>query len=164
MANDAVDGDGISFLLVQLGAHLAGRFADALAPTGLEPRHVGLLRLLSEREGMSQQALGDLLGLNATRVVFLVDDMEQRGLVQRRRNPNDRRSHALHLTQPGKHALARARRLGEQQDAEVVASLPTADRKELLRVLRSLADHLGIAPHALPIPAHMRRDAARQSP
>jgi len=151
--------DGISFLLVQLGAHLAGRFADALAPTGLEPRHVGVLRLLSEHEGLSQQGLGELLGLNATRVVFLVDDMEKRGLVERRRNPNDRRSHALHLTQPGKLALTRAQLLGREQDDDLVARLRAADRKELLRLLQALADQLGIAPHALPIPA-----PARQSP
>jgi DNA-binding MarR family transcriptional regulator len=148
--------DGISFLLVQLGAHLAGRFADDLAPTGLEPRHVGLMRLLDEREGMSQQALGDLLGLNATRVVFLIDDMEKRGLVERRRNPSDRRSHALYLTQAGQLALVRARLLGRHHDDELTAALRAPDRKELLRLLRGLADHLGIAPHTLPIPAHVR--------
>jgi DNA-binding MarR family transcriptional regulator len=160
MARDDGAPDGISFLLVQLGSHLAGRFADALAPTGLEPRHVGLMRLLSEHEGMSQQALGDLLGLNATRVVFLVDDMEKRGLVERRRNPNDRRSHALHLTQAGTLALTRAQLLGRRHDDELVATMKAADRKELLRLLRVLADQLGIAPHALPIPAHVRRAAA----
>jgi DNA-binding MarR family transcriptional regulator len=149
--------DGVSFLLVQVGAHLAGRFADALAPTGLEPRHVGLLRLLYDHEGLSQQALGDLLGLNATRVVFLVDDMEKRGLVERRRNPNDRRSHALYLTQPGQLALTRAQRLGREQDDALVASLRANDRKELLRLLRLLADHLDVATQPLPIPARLRR-------
>ncbi|MDQ1519164.1 MAG: hypothetical protein QOI55_237 [Actinomycetota bacterium] len=152
---------GIAFLLVQLGAHTASAFAEALAPSGLEPRHVGLLQLLSANEGLSQQALGEALGLNATRVVFLVDDMEQRGLVERRRNPKDRRSHALYLTPEGKLALVRVNALGREHDAQLGASLTAAERKQLALLLKRVADAEGISGQWLPMPPPARGAAHR---
>jgi DNA-binding MarR family transcriptional regulator len=89
---------GLAYLLVQLGFRVAGKFTEQLAPLGLEPRHFGMLTRLAANEGKSQQAIGELMGLNATRMVFLVDELEKRGLVERRRNPADRRSYALYLT------------------------------------------------------------------
>jgi DNA-binding MarR family transcriptional regulator len=150
------DDPGIGFLLVQLGTHAAARFAEALDPSGLEPRHVGLLRMLAANEGVSQQALGEMLGLNATRVVFLVDDMEHRGLVERRRNPNDRRSHALFVTAEGRLALTRAMVLGRALETELGTSLSAAERKQLGALLRRLAEEQGITELSLPIPAHVR--------
>src|SRR5215470_7792391 len=70
-------------------------------PAGLEQRQAGMLVRLAENDGKSQQAIAELLGVNATRMVFLTDELEQLGLVERRRNPADRRSHALHLTEAG---------------------------------------------------------------
>src|SRR6516225_1293561 len=90
--------EDFAYLLVQLGFHVDRQFSERLAPLGLEPRHAGLLVQLAANEGLSQQALGELIGLNPTRMVFLVDELEQRGLVERRRNPADRRSYALYLT------------------------------------------------------------------
>ncbi len=90
--------EGFAYLLVQLGTRAARRFAERLAPLELEPRHAGLLLRLAGSEGRSQQAIGELIGLNSTRMVFLVDELEQRGLVERRRNDADRRSYALYLT------------------------------------------------------------------
>ena len=53
---DPYRGDGFAYLLVQLGFHLAGKFAERLAPLGLEPRHFGMLTRLAANEGRSQQA------------------------------------------------------------------------------------------------------------
>src|ERR1700746_1986310 len=77
----------------------------ASSPRAREQRQAGLLMGLAAHEGTSQQALAELMGLNATRMVFLVDELEQRGLVERRRNPADRRSHALYLTDRGRDTL-----------------------------------------------------------
>jgi DNA-binding MarR family transcriptional regulator len=88
------DGPGLGRLLVQLGFLAARRFGELLAPLGLEQRQAGLLIALAAHEGTSQQALAELMGLNATRMVFLVDELEQLGLVERRRNPADRRTSA----------------------------------------------------------------------
>ena len=146
---------------MQLGSLAAGRFAADLAPSGLEPGHVGLLRLLTAEPGLSQQALGERLGINATRVVFLVDDMEQRGLVERRRHPHDRRSHALHVTRDGELALARAGLLAGVQETELLAPLTAAERTQLRGLLERLAAAHGITALTLPVPARMRDEPER---
>ena len=146
---------GVAFLLVQLGFHLARRFGERLAPLGLEQRQAGMLVRLAENDGKSQQAIAELLGVNATRMVFLTDELEQLGLVERRRNPADRRSHALHLTEAGTAMLARIRQVTAAHEADITASLGDAERKELTALLRRLADDQGLAAQSLPgLPPH----------
>jgi len=149
---DRAGGDGFAYLLVQLGFHLAGKFAERLAPLGLEPRHFGMLTRLAANEGRSQQAIGDLMGLNATRMVFLVDELEQRGLVERRRNPSDRRSYALYLTDQGRAKLREAHEASAGHAGQVGASLTDAERTQLTALLRRLADEQGITGTSLPGP------------
>src|SRR5437764_4607815 len=88
----------VAFLLAQLGAHAAARFAERLAPLSLKPSDAGIIRLLAETAGLSQQALAGQLGMHASRLVLVVDDLEARGLVKREAVPGDRRAYALHLT------------------------------------------------------------------
>jgi DNA-binding MarR family transcriptional regulator len=145
--------DGIAYLLVQLGFHVARRFGERLAPLGLEPRQFGMLTRLAANEGRSQQAIGELIGLNPTRMVFLVDELEKQGLVERRRNPDDRRSHALYLTDQGRARLSEAVRVSAGHDREIGASLTGAQRKELAALLRQVADEQGISEDSLPGPS-----------
>ena len=147
---DPSSGDGFAYLLVQLGFHLAGKFAERLAPLGLEPRHFGMLTRLAANEGRSQQAIGELMGLNPTRMVFLVDELEQRGLVERRRNPADRRSYALYLTDQGRAKLREAQEASARHAGQVGASLTGAQRRQLTALLRRLAEEQGIAEASLP--------------
>ena len=152
------DGD-FGLLLVQLGFHVAAQFRAALEPLGLEPRHIGMLRRLVSAEGQSQQTLGQSLGINANAMVFLVDDLESRGLVERRRNPDDRRSNALHLTPQGHRALRDASRATGEHGGSLGRSLSGAERDELTNLLRRLAEEQGINEHALPGPPPGRRSA-----
>ena len=142
--DESQDSEDFAFLLVQLGAHLAREFAERLAPLGLEPRHAGMLIQLAANEGLSQQALGELIGLNPTRMVFLVDELEQRGLVERRRNTADRRSYALYLTPRGHEVLRQVQASGRRHQDEVGASLTRAERIQLTSLLRRLATEQGI--------------------
>ena len=87
---------GSAFLLTQLGTYAAQEFAKRVAELDLTPPQAGLLRAISLEPGRSQQALARHLGTPATRLVALVDGLEQRGLVERRRNPDDRRLYAVH--------------------------------------------------------------------
>jgi DNA-binding MarR family transcriptional regulator len=146
------DDEAFAYLLVQLGAHTARGFAATLAPSGLEPRHYGILRRLAANEGRSQQALGELLGVNPTRMVFLVDDLENHGFVQRRRNPADRRSYALYLTAAGRKALKRAETATRHHAAGIGSSLSAAERRQLTRLLRRVAVEQGIGDQSLPGP------------
>src|ERR1700761_2219635 len=92
---------GLGFLLSQVGAHVSAKFAEGLEPLGLKPAHVGLLRAVEPADGLSQQALGEKLGVFPSRLVALLDELEERGLVARRDNPHDRRSYSLNLTDAG---------------------------------------------------------------
>src|SRR5215469_385428 len=142
--------EDFAYLLVQLGFHVARQFSERLAPLGLEPRHAGMLFRLAANEGQSQQAIGELIGLNPTRMVFLVDELEQRGLVERRRNAADRRSYALYLTAQGRDALGQVQAAGSRHQDELGASLTRAERVQLARLLRRLATEQGITQDNLP--------------
>ena len=146
---DENSGD-FAFLLVQLGTHLARGFRERLAPLGLEPRHAGMLLRLAANEGLSQQALGELIGLNPTRMVFVVDELEERGLVERRRNTSDRRSYALYLTPKGRDTLREVQDYGSRHQDEIGASLTLAERVQLTSLLRRLAAEQGITELSLP--------------
>ena len=145
----AGEGD-FAYLLVQLGSHLARQFSERLAPLGLEPRHAGMLTRLAANQGLSQQAIGELIGLNPTRMVFLVDELEQRGLVERRRNTADRRSYALYLTAQGRDMLREIQASGKRHQDQIGASLNQAERAQLTGLLRRLATEQGITEQHLP--------------
>ncbi|MBO0815876.1 MAG: MarR family transcriptional regulator [Actinobacteria bacterium] len=140
----------VAFLLVQLGLHLGRVFGERLKPLGLEQRHAGMLIRLAENNGRSQQAIAELMSVNPTRMVFLTDELEELGLVERRRNPADRRSHALYLTEGGTAMLARVREVAAAHEADLTASLSGAEREQLVAVLQRLARDQGLSGHALP--------------
>src|SRR3954451_21189718 len=100
-------GFGSAFLLAQVGAHAAQRFAERIAELDLTPAQVGLLRLVATRPGQSQQAIAAQLGTPPTRLVALVDGLEKRGLIERHRNPDDRRLYALELSEEGRAFMGR---------------------------------------------------------
>jgi DNA-binding MarR family transcriptional regulator len=135
-----------TFLLSQVGAHAAARFADKLAPLGLKPPHAGVLRALDRADGLSQQALGDALGTFPSRLVVLLDELEERKLVERRDRPGDRRSYALHLTDAGREALKQIARVARQHQDDLCAALDESEREQLAKYLRRIAEQQGLAP------------------
>lgn len=139
-----------AFLLVQLGFHIAERFGERLKPLGLEQRHAGMLIRLAQNDGRSQQAIAELMGVNPTRMVFLTDELEKLGLVERRRNPADRRSHALYLTEAGTAMLARVREVTRAHEAAITAGLSAAERDQFVALLRRVARGQGLAEQSLP--------------
>lgn len=141
---------GAAFLLAAVGAQAAHRFTERVAALDLTPPQVGLLRAIAGRPGQSQQAIAQLLGTPPSRLVGLVDGLTARGLVERRRNPNDRRLHALHLTAAGEAMLARIARLGEEHDDAICRSLDPAERRQLRALLTRIADDQGLRPGVHP--------------
>ena len=94
-----------AFLLAQVGAHAASQFAERLGVLGLVPADAGILRLLRMAAGLSQQELAAKLQIHPSRMVAIVDNLEKRGLIERKANPVDRRLYSLYLTQAGGEAL-----------------------------------------------------------
>ena len=143
-------GDGAAFLLAQLGHHAATQFAEQMATVDLTPPHAGILRAIASSPGGSQQALSEQLGLLPSRVVAYVDELEDRGYVERRRNPDDRRLHALHLTASGKKLMTKIADLARQHERRITAGLDAEQRAELRDLLAKLADERGLTPHVHP--------------
>ncbi len=133
------------FLLVQLGTHAHRRFAERLARLDLHPRHFGMLSHLAASEGQSQQALSIALGIHRSAVVALVDDLEHRGLAERRRDPLDRRAYTLYLTPPGRAVLADLQRIAEQHEAKLLTALDASERSQLISLLQRVAESQGLA-------------------
>src|SRR5580698_6627122 len=88
--------------LIDYLARISRRAADAaMADGSLRPRHVIALTLLGERGPMTQHAVGTALSLDPSNVVGLLNELEERGLITRRRDPADRRRHIVELSAAG---------------------------------------------------------------
>jgi len=139
-----------AFLLAQVGAHAAARFAERLSALDLAPAHAGILRLIEASEGLSQQDLCTRLGVLPSRLVTMVDELEQRGLVQRRDHPRDRRSYALHLTDKGREAMKTIGHVARDHQQALCAALSPKERDQLGDLLVRIADEQGLRPGVHP--------------
>ena len=72
-------------------------------------------------------------------MVAFVDELEERALVERRRNPRDRRAHALHLTAKGRRLFEKATAIAEDYETRLCGSLSAAERQRLLELLQRIA-------------------------
>lgn len=148
MSSDRIDGDRapstLAFLLSQVGIHASKRFAERIATVDLNPPLFRVLNLVDAAEGKSQQAIGAAIEVPASRMVALVDELEQRGLVERRPDPADRRVRALYLTGKGRRTLARGRKIAREHEEELTRGLAAADRKRLVDLLQRMVDQQAI--------------------
>ena len=144
MTADRINGDRapstLAFLLSQVGIHASRQFAERIAVAGLNPPLFRVLNLVDAAEGRSQQAIGQAIEVPAPRMVALVDELEQEGLVERRPDPEDRRVRALYLTKKGRKALIRGREIAKQHEDELTQGLAASDRKRLLDLLQKMVD------------------------
>jgi DNA-binding MarR family transcriptional regulator len=141
---------GPAFLLAQIGAHAAERFAERLSPLGLTPAHAGILRILGRETDMTQRALAERLGVFPSRLVLLLDDLEKRGLLERHPSPEDRRSHALRLTAAGAAQLEGIGRVARRHQDDLCAGLSSAEREQLRGLLEKIASQQELRPGVHP--------------
>ena len=140
----------IAFLVAQLGAYAAEAFGERAAALDFTRPQAGLLRLISREPGQSQQAVARRLGTPPSRLVALVDGLEERGLIERRRNPGDRRNYALHLTAAGEQAMADLSQAALEHEHAVAAPLTQPERAQLGALLAKLAAAHGLVPGVHP--------------
>jgi DNA-binding MarR family transcriptional regulator len=107
----------------------------ARAPGGLRPRHLIVLKLLSERGPASQQALADALSLDPSNVVGLLNELEERGMITRRRDPVDRRRHIVEPSPTGEDELALAYARISLVEDQLLRNLSDEERGTLYRLL-----------------------------
>jgi DNA-binding MarR family transcriptional regulator len=143
-------GPSVGFTLSQLGFATSSGFGQIVGTLGLEPRHYALLRAVGASDGQSQQAVAERLQIPPSTMVSLVDHLEQEGLLQRRPHSTDRRTRQLHLTDRGGQVLENATQLGAQWEQQICAGLSSAEREELLGLLRRVAANIGVGQETLP--------------
>jgi DNA-binding MarR family transcriptional regulator len=135
--------------MLRLAHARAHQIADEEFPGGPHPREYSVLTALAATGPVSQQRLAERLHVNRTLMVAVTDALEHRGLVERRRDPADRRSYALHVTPAGAEALQRLHDEVERADRRMTEHLTEAERARLHELLRAL---LGIEPDDVPAP------------
>jgi DNA-binding MarR family transcriptional regulator len=135
---------GAAFLLAQVGAHAASRFAERLSELGLVPAHAGIFRILATTPAITQQALASALGALPSRLVALLDDLQTRGLLERRPQEHDRRSYALHLTEAGRNLLPAIGRVAREHQQTLLAALTGEEQQQLAALLQRIADQQGL--------------------
>lgn len=134
-----------AFLLAQVGAHAASRFAARLQDLKLAPPHAGILRILAATPGLTQQALAAALNMVPSRLVELLDDLESRGITERREDPDDRRRYALHLTDKGRTTLDDIGKISREHQKALLASLSQEEQEQLTVLLQRIADEQGLS-------------------
>jgi DNA-binding MarR family transcriptional regulator len=134
----------IGFLLSQVGTYAARRFAQRIAEVDLHPPLFRVLNVVDAAEGQSQRAIGEAIGAPPSRMVAIVDELEQRGLVERRPHPSDRRIRALYLTADGRKLLARGRRIATEHEEKLMRGMTEADRRRLIALLQKVVDEQGM--------------------
>jgi MarR family transcriptional regulator, lower aerobic nicotinate degradation pathway regulator len=130
-------------LLLKIGKAAERRFADALRPSGLTPRHLGVLFEVQACP-TSQQALIETVGVDPSKLVGLLNDLETEGLIERKRDPQDRRRHIVEVSAKGSTRLVDAKKIAAKVEEELLAGLDAAQREELLVLLAQVADSSGI--------------------
>jgi DNA-binding MarR family transcriptional regulator len=139
-----------AFLLAQVGAYAATRFAERLGSLNLSPPDAGILRLLRNAAGISQQELSARLRIHPSRLVAILDNLEQRKLVERNPNPQDRRLYSLHLTKDGSEILERIGKVAREHQDALLSTLSVDERGKLTELLHRIAEAQGLTPGAHP--------------
>ena len=114
---------------------------ERLEPLGLSPRAWGVLSTLVESGPLTQIELATTMAIDRTVMVYLLDELEDQALVERVRNPRDRRAFLIHLTPSGQDAQQQAAAALEGAAETLLTPLSAAERRQLIALLTRIADH-----------------------
>jgi MarR family transcriptional regulator, transcriptional regulator for hemolysin len=127
----------LNWLLTQAHYGLATELAVAFEPLGITPRGHAVLGAAQSGE-FTQKHLANLVGLDKTTMVALIDDLEAAGLVKRLPSVADRRAHLIQLTAEGRRKYTAASKIAKRVQADVLGSLPADEAGALMDALGSL--------------------------
>jgi DNA-binding MarR family transcriptional regulator len=117
-------------------------FAADLKDFDISPGRFGVLVLISANPGMTQSLLAGATQLDRSTMVAVIDQLEARGLVERRASPTDRRSNALVLTAAGEKLLKQLKRRIKQHEARIAAAMTPAETATLVDLLTRIRKQL----------------------
>jgi MarR family transcriptional regulator, lower aerobic nicotinate degradation pathway regulator len=139
VAKELVKSNG--FLLARTGLGFKMKAMALFEGEGFDHYDYGLLAILAEGAPETQATIAAALNVDPSRLVALLDSLEQRGLVVRQRDPQDRRRHVVSITAEGKRNLARLRELTKQLEDEYFSPLDADERRALRELLQRVAFH-----------------------
>ena len=124
-----------TFLLKRLGFAAKDKSHAAFEGTGLSAFHFAVLALLEEDPRETQAMIADALGYDRSHIVRLLDELEERELVLRKRDPDDRRRHVVKLTADGRTTLGELRAIMRQLEDDFLSPLDAEQRERCTRSL-----------------------------
>jgi DNA-binding MarR family transcriptional regulator len=146
----------LSMLLNQSGYALTSRLSAALEQVGISVRVYCVLAKAAEGD-YTQSQLAELAWMDKTTMVVTLDEMEARGLAERRHSPGDRRVRVIAITAKGRQLLGRADRIVQDLYDGLLADVGPRDRDVFLAVLQRLVAGPLAAPFHLEKPTRRRR-------
>src|SRR4051794_4815078 len=132
----------LGFLLHDVARLLRKRFEQRAKELGLTRSHWHALAYLNLNEGIHQGGLAEVLEIEPITLVRILDKLEERGLIERRQHPTDRRIWQLYLRDKARPLLAQMRIIGDATRGEALLGLSDEDREHLLRSLTIMKSNL----------------------
>jgi DNA-binding MarR family transcriptional regulator len=133
----------LGFMLAKAHQEIFDRMSRVTAPTGLTPKHFGILVLLHRRGAMRQTDVADAVRVDRTTVMNLIDELEGAGFVKRGADPSDRRANAVKVTAKGTQWLEKLKPLAEEVERHFLEPLSAPEQHTLRELLIRLVSHAG---------------------
>jgi len=130
--------DRFGYLLKHAQLRLAELSRDALAPFGISGRELAVLVAIDDRASQSQQEVARRMAVDRTSMVALIDDLEDKGLVQRQQDPDDRRKNVVVLTDVGRTTLRQATAATKEAERRLLGSLSDDESAMLKKALQAI--------------------------
>ncbi|HSX22734.1 MAG TPA: MarR family winged helix-turn-helix transcriptional regulator [Gaiellaceae bacterium] len=129
------------FVLGRVGYGIKTQAMEQFEQAGFSPYDYGVLALLEEGARETQATIADALAIDRSQLVGLLDGLEERVLIERKRDPNDRRRQMVSLTAAGRRELTKLRKMVARLEEDFLAPLDTEQREMLHRLLLEIATH-----------------------
>ncbi|HEX3812870.1 MAG TPA: MarR family transcriptional regulator [Mycobacteriales bacterium] len=130
----------LAAMIMPLGRALAEAELPVLRAHDLTMWGYAVLLRLEEEPVRAQAALAQSIGADKTRIIGVLDDLQDRGLISRERDPADRRVHLVSLSEKGGRVRAAAQAAIQRREDALLTRIPAVDRKPFLRALRLLSE------------------------